>query len=162
MLFGSTVAFSWCSSLLKSLGLLTLSEQLFFLHGVKCRPYLTLTRAKKLMRAWKKRIELLPSLSPSVPTGGHQPHDSVSLPTGPSVIPPLKLLCLSSSLSCSASQCACDRTCRRQDHLLKATFLERYSIFRHSEWCAQWFGLLFLRDFVILLGFFFFSFWPWS
>lgn len=64
------------------------------------------------------------SLSSLVPTGGHQPHDSVSLPVGPFINSSslhFLLLFLSCSLSSNTFSACIWRavTCRRQKNLLK-------------------------------------------
>lgn len=78
------------------------------------------------MRSWERDSSSLNP--PSVPTGGHQPHVSMSLPAGPSVIP--LLLLLSSS---NTSQHASDKHAGGKK---KQIFRD---IFRSdpTKWCTQ-------------------------
>lgn len=88
---------NWCIMLLKCIE----HHTQFFLPSVESvtlRYWFlpnALMKIKWLMRGWERGFNsplfsspplLLASL---VPTGGHQPHDSTSLPVGPSEIPPL-------------------------------------------------------------------------
>lgn len=88
---------NWCIMLLKCIE----HHTQFFLplvESVTLRYWFlpnALVKIKWLMRGWERGFNsplfsspplLLASL---VPTGGHQPHDSTSLPVGPSEIPPL-------------------------------------------------------------------------
>lgn len=85
-------------------------------------------KIKLLLRGWKRGFDSSSSLSSSVPTGGHRPHDSISLPVGPSVIPLLLLLFLSPSSSSNTSLHACDEHAGGKISFLKKRYIQFWPV----------------------------------